>query len=88
MKPIEAILLSTFLIAMVVFFVTAIAATMCIDSKKRENADSPMLSMANLFVSEKMLTETGLRIARVRNYALLVWGISGVALGVYLNIIK
>lgn len=88
MNPLEAIILSVFLSSMLVFFVTAIAATFCIDPKKSGRANSPVLNMGNLFVSEKILTTKGMRIARVRNYSLLTWGLTGVALGVYLNLLK
>lgn len=83
----EAILLSAFIVSMISFLVTAIAATFCIDPKKRADAGS-LLNLSSLFVPENVLTPMGLRIAKIRNYSLLIFGLLGVCLGIYINLIK
>jgi hypothetical protein len=88
MKIIEIALAVGLMGGMLSFFVAGIIAVFHIDKKKAPDLSSGEKLMMGPLVSEKFLSEEGLRWAKARNVSVLVFALSGILLGVHLNLLK
>lgn len=85
---IEIVLVAGLLGGMVSFFTAGLIAAFHIDKQKSPNLNIADKLMMGPMVSEKFLSEAGLKWARIRNVSVLIFALSGIFLGVYLNLLK